>query len=112
MLHNLRGGTGSGMGTLIMSEIVSNFPDTKVGDYIIHLYNTILSLCKIDEFCDGSFVIENNTLFSLAYNKFKIKQPRIANLNFISNQVINDISIGITKDQLEMLHESITNREH
>ena len=95
--------TGSGMGSLMMIQAKEEFPDLpiisfsvmpspKVSDIVVDPYSAALSINEIREFCDGVFVIDNEALYRLATNQFAFQQPTLGNLNFIANQMVNDVT--------------------
>lgn len=68
--HSLGGGTGAGMGTLLMSKIRDDFPDRmmatfsvvpspKVSDTVVEPYNATLSIHQLVEHADETFCIDN-----------------------------------------------------
>ena len=70
MTHSLGGGTGSGMGTLILSKIREEFPDRmltaysvipspKVSDTVVEPYNATLSVHQLIDNSDQCFILDN-----------------------------------------------------
>ena len=68
--HSLGGGTGSGMGTLLISKIREEFPDRmmatfsvvpspKVSETVVEPYNATLSVHQLVENSDETFCIDN-----------------------------------------------------
>lgn len=75
--HSLGGGTGSGMGTLLLSKIREEFPDRmmatfsvmpspKVSDTVVEPYNATLSVHQLVENSDETFCIDNEVSLLLA----------------------------------------------
>jgi len=73
LTHSLGGGTGSGMGTLLISKIREEFPDRmmatfsvvpspKVSDTVVEPYNATLSVHQLVENSDETFCIDNEAL--------------------------------------------------
>ena len=69
--HSLGGGTGAGMGTLLISKIREEFPDRmmatfsvvpspKVSDTVVEPYNATLSIHQLVENSDETFCIDND----------------------------------------------------
>ncbi|XP_022016307.1 tubulin beta-2 chain [Helianthus annuus] len=69
--HSLGGGTGSSMGTLLISKIreeyhdrmmltFSVFPSPKVSDTVVEPYNAILSVHQLVENADECMVLDND----------------------------------------------------
>ena len=68
--HSLGGGTGAGMGTLLLAKIREEFPDRmmatfsvvpspKVSDTVVEPYNATLSVHQLVEYSDETFCIDN-----------------------------------------------------
>ena len=75
--HSLGGGTGSGLGTLLLMKIRDNYPDRltctfsvypspKVSDVVVEPYNAILSIHQLLENSDETFVIDNEALYNIS----------------------------------------------
>merc|ERR1711924_523630 len=73
MTHSLGGGTGSGMGTLLISKIREEYPDRvmctysvfpspKVSDTVVEPYNCVLSVHQLVENSDESLLLDNEAL--------------------------------------------------
>ena len=78
MTHSLGGGTGSGMGTLLISKIREEYPDRimntysvvpspKVSDTVVEPYNATLSVHQLVENTDETFCIDNEALYDICF---------------------------------------------
>ena len=78
LTHSLGGGTGSGMGTLLISKIREEYPDRimntfsvipspKVSDTVVEPYNATLSVHQLVENTDESFCIDNEALYDICF---------------------------------------------
>ena len=78
LTHSLGGGTGSGMGTLLISKIREEYPDRmmatfsvvpspKVSDTVTEPYNATLSIHQLVENSDETFCIDNEALCALSW---------------------------------------------
>nr|AAV68895.1 beta-tubulin 2 [Fusarium graminearum] len=103
MTHSLGGGTGSGMGTLLLSKIREEFPDRmmatysvmpspKVSDTVVEPYNATLSLNQLVENSDETFCIDNEALYDIYERTLKIADPSYADLNYL----ISTVMAGVT----------------
>ncbi|KAK9480795.1 Tubulin/FtsZ, GTPase domain-containing protein [Lipomyces japonicus] len=101
--HSLGGGTGSGLGTLLLSKIREEYPDRmlstysvlpspKVSDTVTEPYNSLLALHQLVENCDETFCLDNEALYDIAIKTLKINQPDYSDLN----QLIALVMSGIT----------------
>merc|ERR1712110_1402853 len=90
--HSLGGGTGSGMGTLLLLKIRDAYPDRitttysvypspKVSDTVVEPYNAVLSSHQLLENSDETFIIDNEALYNIAHNVLKISSPTYSELN-------------------------------
>ena len=78
LAHSLGGGTGSGMGTLLLSKIREEYPDRlmnpfsvmpspKVSDTVVEPYNATLSVHQLVENSDQTFCIDNEALYDICF---------------------------------------------
>ncbi len=84
--HSLGGGTGAGMGTLLISKIREEFPDRmmatfsvmpspKVSDTVVEPYNATLSVHQLVENSDETFCIDNEVGQSQKINVHSMLTP-------------------------------------
>jgi len=103
IFHSLGGGTGSGMGTLLLLKIRDGYPDRmtctysvypspKVSDTVVEPYNAVLSSHQLLENSDETFIIDNEALYNINYNILKNNQPTYEELN----SLIAQSTCGIT----------------
>merc|ERR1711877_99158 len=82
IFHSLGGGTGSGMGTLLLLKIRDAYPDRitctysvypspKVSDTVVEPYNAVLSTHQLLENSDETFIIDNEALMNIQHNILK-----------------------------------------
>merc|ERR1711980_36639 len=83
LFHSLGGGTGSGMGTLLLLKIRDSYPDKitcsysiypspKVSDTVVEPYNAVLSTHQLLENSDETFIIDNEALMNIQHNVLKV----------------------------------------
>merc|ERR1712038_2027802 len=103
LMHSLGGGTGSGMGTLLLLKIRDAYPDRitttysvypspKVSDTVVEPYNAVLSSHQLLENSDETFIIDNEALYNINHNILKNKQPTYSELN----RLIAQVCCGVT----------------
>lgn len=84
--HSLGGGTGSGMGTLLISKIREEYPDRmmltfsvfpspKVSDTVVEPYNATLSVHQLVENADECMVLDNEALYDICFRTLKLATP-------------------------------------
>ncbi|KAK1864542.1 hypothetical protein I4F81_007088 [Pyropia yezoensis] len=104
--HSLGGGTGSGMGTLLVSKIREEFPDRmmctysvmpspKVSDTVVEPYNCTLSVHQLVENADAVFCIDNEALYNICYNTLKKPEPAYPDLNKLVSGVMSGITSSL-----------------
>merc|ERR1711881_829495 len=96
--HSLGGGTGSGLGTLLLLKIRGAYPDRltktysiypspKVSDTVVEPYNAVLATHQLLENADQTYVIDNEALYSISVNLLKEDHPTYSFLNYLISQV-------------------------
>jgi len=95
--HAVGGGTGSGMGMLILERLAVDFrkkskigfelyPSPNISTCIVEPYNGLLSTHWLLDHTDVSLVLDNEALYTLCKKKLDIKKPSYDHLN-IYNEV-------------------------
>ncbi|CAD8106629.1 unnamed protein product [Paramecium sonneborni] len=101
--HSLGGGTGSGMGTLLISKVREEYPDRimetfsvvpspKVSDTVVEPYNTILSIDKLIENSDECMIIDNEALYDICFRTFKLTTPTYGDLNHLVSTAMSGVT--------------------
>ncbi|KAH8059091.1 hypothetical protein JL722_5645 [Aureococcus anophagefferens] len=83
------GGTGAGMGTLLISKIREEYPDRvmstysvipspKVSDTVVEPYNATLSVHQLVENSDQCFTLDNEALYDIASARSSSRRRRTA----------------------------------
>ena len=101
--HSLGGGTGSGMGTLLISKIREEFPDRmmatfsvvpspKVSDTVVEPYNATLSVHQLVENSDETFCIDNEALYDICFRTLKLSVPTYGDLNHLVSVVMSGVT--------------------
>ena len=103
MTHSLGGGTGSGMGTLLMARIREEYPDRimctysivpspKVSNTMVEPYNAILSAHQLVEHTDETFCIDNEALADICTRSLKLSGPTFRDLNHLVSQTMSGVT--------------------
>ncbi|KAJ1362004.1 Tubulin gamma chain [Parelaphostrongylus tenuis] len=99
--HSVSGGTGSGMGSLILEKIRDKFPKKVIqtfsvfanhedtSDVIVHPYNSVLSMERLIDFPDHVVVLDNAALNRLAAGKFETQQPTFEHINSLVTRIMS-----------------------
>ncbi|XP_070499053.1 tubulin beta-1 chain-like [Chironomus tepperi] len=94
MMHSIGGGTGSGMGSLLMHKLKDEYqdrivntysviPSAKVSETVVEPYNAILTLSEMINGSDEAVCIDNEALFDICYHTLKICNPTLGDLNHL-----------------------------
>ncbi|VBB33331.1 unnamed protein product [Acanthocheilonema viteae] len=103
LTHSLGGGTGSGMGTLLIAKIREEYPDRimssfsifpspKVSDVIIEPYNATLSVHQLVENTDETFCIDNEALYDICLRTLKLTGPTYGDLNHLISMAVSGVT--------------------
>eukprot|EP00740_Mantoniella_antarctica_P022692 CAMPEP_0198702104 /NCGR_PEP_ID=MMETSP1468-20131203/388573_1 /TAXON_ID=1461545 /ORGANISM="Mantoniella sp, Strain CCMP1436" /LENGTH=563 /DNA_ID=CAMNT_0044460591 /DNA_START=83 /DNA_END=1776 /DNA_ORIENTATION=- len=101
--HSLGGGTGSGMGTLLISKIREEYPDRmmltfsvvpspKVSDTVVEPYNATLSVHQLVENADECMVLDNEALYDICFRTLKLTTPTFGDLNHLISAVMSGVT--------------------
>lgn len=104
--HSLGGGTGAGMGTLLLSKIREEFPDRmictfsvvpspKVSDTVVEPYNATLSIHQLVENADETFCIDNEALYDICFRTLKLSNPGYGDLNHLVSLVMSGVTTSL-----------------
>ncbi|XP_036224631.1 tubulin beta-1 chain isoform X2 [Bactrocera oleae] len=103
LAHSLGGGTGSGLGTLLISKIREEYPDRimntfsvvpspKVSEVIVEPYNATLSAHQLCENTDETFCIDNEALYDICYHKLRMLCPTYEDLNHLVSVTMSGVT--------------------
>jgi len=101
--HSLGGGTGSGMGTLLVSKVREEYPDRmmctysvfpspKVSDTVVEPYNATLSVHQLVENADEVMVIDNEALYDICFRTLKLATPTYGDLNHLVSAAMSGVT--------------------
>jgi len=100
LVHSLGGGTGSGLGTLILSRVHEDFnekmkctfsviPSPLVSDVVVEPYNACLSLNALLDCADILFANDNEALYDICFRTLKLTCPTYGDLNHLVSLVMS-----------------------
>uniref|UniRef100_A0A1B6CT75 Tubulin beta chain n=1 Tax=Clastoptera arizonana TaxID=38151 RepID=A0A1B6CT75_9HEMI len=103
LVHSIGGGTGSGMGTLLLQKISEEYPDRiistfsvlpspKVSDTVVEPYNALLSIHYLVESTTETYCIDNEALYNICYRTLKLKGPTYGDLNHLISVTMSGIT--------------------
>uniref|UniRef100_A0A1I8HMF1 Tubulin beta chain n=1 Tax=Macrostomum lignano TaxID=282301 RepID=A0A1I8HMF1_9PLAT len=103
LCHSLGGGTGSGLGTLLLSRIREEYPDRimntfsvvpspKVSEVVVEPYNATLSVHQLVESSDETFCIDNEALYDICFRTLKLSTPTYGDLNHLVSAAMSGVT--------------------
>lgn len=103
LAHSLGGGTGSGLGTLLLTRIREEYPDRmlstysvlpspKLSDTVTEPYNAVLSFNQLVDHSDATYCLDNEALFDICENTLKITRPSHTDLNNLIALVMSGVT--------------------
>ncbi|KAG9328348.1 hypothetical protein JZ751_014479, partial [Albula glossodonta] len=106
LTHSLGGGTGSGMGTLLISKIREEYPDRimntfsvmpspKVSDTVVEPYNATLSVHQLVENTDETYCIDNEALYDICFRTLKLTTPTYGDLNHLVSATMSGVTTSL-----------------
>ncbi|KAI0926238.1 Tubulin beta-2 chain [Taiwanofungus camphoratus] len=106
MIHSLGGGTGAGLGSLLLGKFREEYPDRmlstfsvlpspKVSETVVEPYNALLSIHQLVENSDMTMCIDNEALYDIAVRTLKVKHPEFTDLNVLVSQVMCGVSTSL-----------------
>ncbi|KAJ7590074.1 beta-tubulin 2 [Mycena floridula] len=106
LIHSLGGGTGAGMGSLILSKLREEYPDKmlatfsilpspKVSEVVVEPYNAMLSTHQLLDSTDLTIAIDNEALYNICNNSLKINSPTFEDLNGLVAKVMCGVSTSL-----------------
>merc|ERR1712165_508564 len=104
--HAVGGGTGSGMGMLILERLAVDYrkkskigfeiyPSPNISTCIVEPYNGLLSTHWLLDHTDVSLVLDNEALYEICQKKLDIKKPSYDQLNRIVAKVISSMTAAL-----------------
>ncbi|KAJ2159766.1 Tubulin beta-4 chain [Coemansia sp. RSA 552] len=106
LCHSIGGGTGSGMGSLMLQKIREEYPDRMMStftvipsqltsDAVVEPYNSVLSVHHLIENSDMTFCLDNEALNRICESSLKIKSPSHSDLNSLVAKVMSGVTTSL-----------------
>jgi len=104
--HSVGGGTGSGLGSLILDKLSSDYakkckldfcvyPSPQISTSVVEPYNSVLSTHSLLEHTDVAFMLDNEAIYDICKKNLKIEKPSYTNLNRLIAQVISSLTASL-----------------
>jgi len=109
MNHAVGGGTGSGLGALILERIAVDYrkkskigfeiyPAPKMSTCIVEPYNAMLSTHWLLDHTEVSVVLDNEAIYAICQKQLNIDRPSYEDLNKIIAKVISSMTASLRFD--------------
>ncbi|KAJ1849412.1 Tubulin beta chain (Beta tubulin) [Coemansia sp. RSA 2708] len=106
MCHSIAGGTGSGLGSLVLQKVREEYPDRMMStftvmpsqdtsDAVVEPYNSVLSIHHLIENSDMTFCLDNQALNNICIDVLKIKSPAHSDLNSLVSKVMSGVTTSL-----------------
>lgn len=103
MVHSIGGGSGAGMGSLLINRLHDDYPDRlinsftvipsgKVSETVVEPYNAVLSLKELICHTDETITFDNEALYDICEKTLRIPKPLLSDLNYL----ISTAMAGVT----------------
>merc|ERR1712072_914164 len=103
------GGTGSGLGALILERIAVDYrkkskigfeiyPAPNISTCIVEPYNSMLSTHWLLDHTEVSIVLDNEAVYAICKKQLDIKRPSYADLNMLIAKVISSMTASLRFD--------------
>merc|ERR1712048_210091 len=107
--HAVGGGTGSGLGALILERIAVDYrkkskigfeiyPAPKISTCIVEPYNAMLSTHWLLDHTEVSVILDNEAIYAICQKQLNIKRPSYQDLNKIVAKVISSMTASLRFD--------------
>ncbi|ETS85224.1 Tubulin beta chain [Pestalotiopsis fici W106-1] len=104
--HSIGGGTGAGLGTLLLAKLKDEFPDRimstfsvlpspKVAETLVETYSAVLSIHHLTEYSDQSFCFDNGKLHDTCTRNLNMPQPTYDAYNRLISTAMSGISASL-----------------
>lgn len=106
LINSLAGGTGSGLGSYINLVVKDYFPTINLlnisvwphqsGEVVVNSYNTVFSISESYKASDFMLIIDNQEIFNIARDVYKIKKIGFEDLNSIISKQLTSVLIPVS----------------
>jgi len=104
--HSVGGGTGSGLGSLILERLAVDFrkkcklgyeiyPSPQISTSVVEPYNALLSTHWLLDHTDVSVILDNEAIYGICQKKLDIARPSYENLNRLISKVISSMTASL-----------------
>jgi len=104
--HAVGGGTGSGLGSLILERIATLYrkkakigfeiyPAPNISTCIVAPYNALFSTDRLMDYTDVSVVLDNEAIYGICMRQLDIPRPSYTDLNAVISKLISSVTASL-----------------
>merc|ERR1719433_566103 len=109
MKHAVGGGTGSGMGCLMLERMAVDYrkksklgfevyPSPTISTCVVEPYNALLTTHWLTDHTEISVVLDNEAIYEICQKQLDIDRPSYADLNMLISKVISSMTASLRFD--------------
>ncbi|KAA3678561.1 tubulin alpha [Paragonimus westermani] len=106
IFHSLGGGTGSGLSTLVLSDMLNDYnkktklelvvyPAPKLASSVVEPYNSVLATHACTGLSEVTFLMDNEAVWDICRRNLNIRRPSFTNTNRILAQIISSLTASL-----------------
>lgn len=103
MTHSLGGGTGAGMGSLLLSKLREEFPDRmivtfsvlpspSVSETVVEPYSAVLSINQLIEHADVTYCFDNQAMYDICKGPLNLSDPSYGDINHLISTAMSGLT--------------------
>lgn len=103
IVHALGGGTGSGMGSLLIKNMIEEYsdrilksyavmPSRKTSDVVVEPYNAVLSIHHLIDCVHQAYCMDNGALHHICTQVLKLSSPTYNDMNYLISVCMSGIT--------------------
>lgn len=107
--HAVGGGTGSGLGCLILERLSVDFgkksklnictwPAPQISTSVVEPYNAVLCTHSLIDHTDVSFLMDNQAIYDICTKQLAVDHPSYPNINRLIAQVMSSFTVSLRFD--------------
>jgi len=107
--HAVGGGTGSGLGALILERIAVDYrkkskigfeiyPAPNLSTCVVEPYNAMLSTHWLLDHTEVSLILDNEAIYGICQKQLEVKRPSYRNLNEVIAKVVSSMTAALRFD--------------
>ncbi len=106
IIHSLGGGTGSGLGCLMIETLKTKYPEIplmscailpspQVSSVVTEPYNSVMALSYLKKYCDACMIFDNEALYNIATENWGVESPNVKELNSLVTEVLTGVTASM-----------------